>query len=210
MDNEVKKKKKGRAGMVVSIILCVIFIPIILINVTLIVKTYTNPDHLPDIFGVKPVIVLSGSMSPVFEAESLIFVKKTDTAQLAEGDIICYMTDGTAITHRIDEVKTEDGKTSYITKGDANNTVDSTTVSPEQVEGVYIGKINGLGGFAMFMQSTTGMIVFIVVPVLLYLAFDILMRRRESKKEKSRTAQLEAELEQLRASKEDPAAPKTT
>lgn len=210
MDNEVKKKKKGRAGMVVSIILCVIFIPIILINVTLIVKTYTNPDHLPDIFGVKPVIVLSGSMSPEFEAESLIFVKKTDTAKLAKGDVICYMTDGTAITHRIDEVKTEDGKTSYITKGDANNTVDSTTVSPEQVEGVYIGKINGLGGFAMFMQSTTGMIVFIVVPVLLYLAFDILMRRRESKKEKSRTAQLEAELEQLRASKEDPAAPKTT
>ena len=210
MDNEVKKKKKGRAGMVVSIILCVIFIPIILINVTLIVKTYTNPDHLPDIFGVKPVIVLSGSMSPEFEAESLIFVKKTDTAKLAKGDVICYMTDGTAITHRIDEVKTEDGKTSYITKGDANNTVDSTTVSPEQVEGVYIGKINGLGGFAMFMQSTTGMIVFIVVPVLLYLAFDILMRRRESKKEKSRTAQLEAELEKLRSSKEDPAAPKTT
>lgn len=210
MDNEVKTKRKGLASMIVSIVLCIIFIPVILINVTLIVKTYTNPDHLPDIFGVKPVIVLSGSMSPVFEAESLIFVKKTDASALKEGDIICYMTDGTAITHRIDEVKTENGQTSYITKGDANNTTDATAVTPDQVEGIYIGKINGLGGFAMFMQSTTGMICFIILPVLLYLAFDIWMRRHEAKKEKSRTAQLEAELEKLRASKEEPSEPKMT
>ncbi|MBC8571218.1 signal peptidase I [Zongyangia hominis] len=195
-----KDKTTGRASMIISIILCVLFVPVILINTVMIVKTYTQPAHIPGIFGIKPVIVLSGSMAPEFDTNSLIFVKQTDTAALKAGDIICYLSDGAAITHRIEEVVTQDGQTRYITKGDANNTSDRLAVSPQQVEGVYIGHIAGLGGFAMFMQSTTGMILFIVLPILLYLAWDIFRRTQESKREKARTAQLEVELAKLRES----------
>ena len=47
----------------VGIVLCVVFIPLLLINVTLIVKSYTNPNDVPDFMGYKPFIVLSGSMA---------------------------------------------------------------------------------------------------------------------------------------------------
>ena len=47
---------------VFSILLCVVFIPLLLVNVTLIAKSYIHPDQVPDFMGYKPFIVLSGSM----------------------------------------------------------------------------------------------------------------------------------------------------
>lgn len=96
---EKKKQRGGRANIIVSILLCALFIPIILLNTVMIVKTYTDPAHLPGVFGIKPAIVLSGSMSPFFEPKALIFVKEIDPARLQEGDVVCYLTDGTAVTH---------------------------------------------------------------------------------------------------------------
>lgn len=192
-------KSSWRIGRVVSIILCVIFIPIILLNTVIIVKTYVQPEHINGIFGIKPVIVLSGSMSPTYEPNSLIFIKEVDTDKLTVGDVICFL-DSSAIatTHRINEIITQDGQTAYITKGDANNSADALTVLPSQVEGVYIGNIAGVGGVAMFMQSKTGMILSIGLPILLYFVWDIIYRSRENKKEKSRTQELEQELARLK------------
>lgn len=193
------RRKNGRVGVAVSILLCAIFVPVILINTIMIVKTYTEPEHLPGVFGVKPAIVLSGSMSPLFEPKALIFAKETDPAALREGDVICFLQNGTAITHRILRIETTDGQVRYVTKGDANNAEDALPVKPEQLEGRYIGQIAGLGGFAMFMQSTTGMILFIALPVLLYLAFDVLSRRKENRHDRERARELEKELAALRA-----------
>lgn len=200
--NSIEKKKdkaNGRASSVVSIILCAIFIPIILMNTTMIIKTYTDPDHLPGVFGIKPAIVLSGSMSPLFEAKALIFVKSVDTAELKQGDVICYLSDGAAVTHRIESINKENGEVFFITRGDANNAADRLPVYPSQVEGLYIGHISGLGGFVMFMQSTTGMLLFIVLPVLLYLGYDIVSRNAEAKKEKRRLQELEEQLASIKS-----------
>lgn len=195
---QTKTKNAKSVSTILGVLLCILFIPIIIINSLLIIKTYTDPNHIPGAFGIKPVLVLSGSMSPEFETNALIFVKEVDTTALKEGDVICYLTNGTAITHRIEEVVTEDGGMRYITKGDANNTIDRLPVYPEQVEGVYIGHIPALGGVAMFMQSTTGMILFIVCPLILYVLWDVLRRGKDNKKEKSRREELEAELEELK------------
>lgn len=200
---ENSSKRSGKAGIIISIILCVIFLPIIILNLVIIIKTYTNPEHLPGIFGYKPAIVLSGSMSPLFEAESLIFLKSVDTAELKEGDVICYLSGGTAVTHRIEQIVTNEGQVSYITKGDANNTADRLPVLPSQVEGIYVGQISGIGGFAMFMQSTTGIIIFIALPILIYLVYDFISRRRDGKQTVNRTAELEAELLKLRNQQEE-------
>lgn len=196
MDNG---KRKSLTYRIISIALLIILIPVILVNLIMIIKTYARPDHLPDVFGIKPAIVLSGSMSPLFETNALIFVKEIDTDELTEGDVICFLQGGTAITHRIEKIILLDGEQCYITKGDANNTVDQLTVSSAQIEGRYIGQIAGIGKIVLFMQSTLGMILFIAVPVILYLVFDIISKNKESRKEKVRTSELEKELERLRA-----------
>lgn len=196
-----KISKKSRIGAAVNIILCVILIPVILMNVAVIVSSYIYPDEIPGIFGIKPVAVLSGSMEDTFLTGDLIFVKKAAGSSLKEGDVICYLMDGQAVTHRIVSVEQgQDGQVSYITKGDANNTEDRGAVRPEQVQGVWTGgRIGGMGNFVIFLSSTTGMIVFIVCPVFLLVVWDVVRRWRADKKEKSHTAELEAELNELKA-----------
>ncbi len=197
---ETKKRSGGVLINVIGGILCVIFIPIILVNVVLIVKTYTDPDHIPSVAGYSPVICLSGSMEPVFSTGDMIFIRHVeDPAALQEGDVICYLTgEKIAVTHEIVQVTEVDGQVRYITQGRANNTADQLAVAPDQVEGVYTGvHIPRLGSVAMFMQTTTGMIVCIVCPLLVLVGWDILRRRAQSRREQARTEELEARLREL-------------
>lgn len=199
-----QKKKRGIVGNIVGMIVCVILIPIIVINIILIVNTYLHPEHIPGVLGMRPVIVLSGSMEPEFMSGDLIFIENADIDLLQEGDVICYLEEGTAVTHRIAGISSEDGSIRYITRGDANNSDDQNQVEQSQVQGIYNGKkISGAGDFVMFMQSTTGMIIFIVCPVILLIVGDVFYRRSSEKKEQDQIKQLEEELEQLRKANQD-------
>ncbi len=185
----------------VGIALCVVFVPLLLINVTLIVKSYTSPDKVPDFLGYKPFIVLSGSMEPSIMTGDMVFVKETDPDSLKVGDVIAYKSGSAVVTHRIVEVKSENGETRYVTQGDANNAADQGMVKPADVEGIYQRRVAGAGNLAMFMQTTTGMILFVVCPLVLFVLWDVIRRQLESRKEVSRTKELELELERLRAEK---------
>lgn len=199
-----KKKKSGLVGSIIGGVLCVILIPIIVVNIILIVNTYINPDSIPGVFGIRPVIVLSGSMEPEFMTGDLIFVQDVNVNELKEDDVICYMEDGAAVTHRIVKVTKENGTTRYTTRGDANNSEDQKQVEQSQVQGIYKGKrIPGAGDAVMFMQSTTGMILFIVCPIVLLIAWDIVYRRKIDKVEREERRKLEKELEELRKTKEE-------
>lgn len=220
MAEGARRAQKGKGGAlqtalnVFGAVLCVLFIPIIILNVVMIIRSYTDPDHIPSVFGISPVIVLSGSMSPEFEAGDMIFIQKTDPNTLQVNDVICFLEEETAVTHRIMEVQQQDGETLYVTQGDANNIEDATPVSPEQVQGKYMGiHLTGAGNFAMFLQSTPGMFLFIGGPILLFLLWDILRRalagrqaNRERQKLQTETSTkqqemeaMERELERLRA-----------
>ena len=198
------KEKNGLLQKIVGavgIALCVVFVPLLLINVTLIVKSYTSPDKVPDFFGYKPFIVLSGSMEHSIMTGDMVFVKETDPDSLKVGDVIAYKSGSAVVTHRIVEVKSENGETRYVTQGDANNAADQGMVKPADVEGIYQRRIAGAGNLAMFMQTTTGMILFVVCPLVLFVLWDVIRRQLESRKEMSRTKELEMELERLRAEK---------
>ena len=104
-----------------------------------------------------------------------------------------------AVTHRIIEVQAgADGKRSFITKGDANNTEDPA-VGEDAVFGLYKGRVPGLGDFAMFLQKPLGMAVFIGIPVCAFIIYDIIRRQRSSGRKDKETEALKAELERLRA-----------
>ena len=202
------KEKNGLLQKIVGavgIALCVVFVPLLLINVTLIVKSYTNPNEVPDFLGYKPFIVLSGSMEPAIQTGDLVFIHKTETEKLRVGDVICYLDSGAAVTHRIIAVTDgEDGLPRYITKGDANDAEDHLSVAADQIQGIWKGgRISGLGNALLFMQTTTGMLLFIVLPLLLFFIWDIGIRYHSDKKEAVSRAELEAELSALKAEKEN-------
>ncbi len=196
-----RKKLKILPGDIIGTLMCVVFIPIIVINLLLIVNSYRHPDELPGAFGLKPAVVLSGSMEPEIMTGDLILLHDTDPLKLGKGDVICYLSSGKAVTHRIVGVTTgDDGQPRYVTRGDANNAEDRLPVTPDQVQGIWKGaRIGGLGNALLFMQTAAGMMIFVVLPIVLFVLWDIWRRHKLDKEEAARTAQLEAELEALKA-----------
>lgn len=195
-----------RVLTVVGIVLCVILIPIIIINCTLFVKQFVDRDRMPSVGGTFPMIVLTDSMKGTFSSGSLIICRTADPTDVQVGDIICFydpLGNGTTTaTHRVMEVRTDGaGGVSFVTKGDANNAEDRLSVSGDKLIGVYKFHIPGLGSFALFMQSTPGLILFVALPILLLIGYDMIRRRMHEKQQEGETDALKAELEALRAEK---------
>ena len=191
----------------VGIALCVILIPMLIINCTLLIKGWTNKDEVPSLLGYAPMIVLTDSMAgendDSFNGGDLIFVKTVKAEDVKKGDVISFFDpagNGTSITsHRVVDIINEGGKISFKTKGDNNNTEDKLPVPAENLAGVYTGlKIAGAGRVAMFMQTPWGLIICVMIPIILLIGWDAVRRARYNKKHEEDKDALLAELEELR------------
>jgi signal peptidase len=197
------KKKNSVVLSTLGIIMCVVFGLMLLCNVIIIIKGTVNPKKPPSVLGITPMVVQSGSMSgnaeDHIEVGDLIFISKAEADKLKVGDIISFMEEKLVITHRITAIeKDEQGKLLFTTKGDANNVEDSFPVSEEQLVGIYRFRLAGVGDFAMFLQTPLGMIIFMGIPLCLFVIADIIRRRKDDKEEDKKTAELQAEIERLR------------
>lgn len=202
------KHKESRVPAVIGTVLCIVFGLILICNLTIIIKGTLNPEKPPSIFGVTPMVVLSGSMSGTqeghIEVGDLIFVVNAEADQLEVGDVIAYISGGTTVTHRITEINNdEDGGLLFTTKGDANDAEDTETVTEEQLVGIYQGRIPKVGDFVIFLQQPLGMLLFIGVPLLAFIIYDILRRQRYASREKAKAQEMEAELARLRSLTEE-------
>ena len=171
----------NKALNIIGLVLCLLMLPIVIINMSMFIQSLIEPDVPPNFLGYTPVIVSSGSMSPEFEVTDLVIVKAPeDAASLEDGTVICYLSGNSLVTHRIIGQETaSDGLMVYITQGDANNAPDRTRVDPSQIVGVYQTHIPELGKFALFMQTPTGITLFVVMPLLaLFALYSILDQRR--------------------------------
>lgn len=123
--------------------------------------------------GLQVYTVLSGSMEPSYHVGSLIYVKKTDTAQLKAGDVITFLLDEkTVATHRIVEVVPDGEDASVIrfrTKGDANSTEDGKLVHYKNVIGTPVFTIPFLGYIANYIQHPPGTYIAIAAGIILLL-----------------------------------------
>lgn len=136
------------------------------------VTTFDRSDR--DLFGYKAFIVLSDSMAKTdFAAGDLVLVKEVDPSTLREGDIISYISQnssnyGETVTHKIRSLTTDaSGNPGFITYGTTTDTNDDTVVTYPFVIGKYQTHIPKLGQFFMFLKTTPGYIVCILIPFLL-------------------------------------------
>ena len=203
-NNANKSNTSQKVLTVVGAVLCVIFGFMLICNIVIVIKGNVSPDRPPSVLGVTPMVVLSGSMSgdapDHIEEGDLIFAKPVQPEALKIGDIITYMEGKTVVTHRIIGINVgEDGKLLFDTKGDANNTADTDPVHQDNLVGIYTGRIPMVGDLAIFMQTPLGMIIFIGVPLVAFVGYDMIRRQKHAAKDQAKTAELEAELERLRA-----------
>lgn len=201
---------------IVGVVLCVILIPILLLNCILIVKGMVKPDEVPSIGGYSPLIVLTESMEPEINSGDLIVCRKTDIEDIREGMIISFFdpegNGSTVVTHEINAIVTdEEGKIYYRTQGVNNNIEDRVPVPSENVIGVYTGvRFAFVGRVVMFAQSPVGLLVCIAVPVGLFVLIAFLKNRRAkgesvvaSQDSMAEIAALRAEIAALKEAREE-------
>ena len=118
---------------------------------------------LPGLLGIHPLLVQSGSMEPEYPVGSMIYVKSTEGASLAEGDVATfYLPDEeTLVTHRI--IRVDEEKEEIYTKGDANELEDGASTPFSMIVGTPILCIPNLGYLAGYLSSAAGKVGIILL-----------------------------------------------
>ena len=136
-------------------------------------------------FGTTALAVQSDSMAPTFDKDDLIFINTDfDANELKIGDVITFIErDGDVVfynTHRIVDIVDSNGFLRFVTKGDAAPEGENDPVwkTADEVVGVWNERAwSGFGGvvdgFTGFIKSSTGFFLLIVLPALLFLAYEV-------------------------------------
>ena len=166
---------------ILKIIIYILLVIVLIYTLLILVQKIVWKDKIPEIFGIKNFIVSSGSMSPTINVGDLIFIK--DNEEIENQDIISFRIKDSIITHRIIEIKEENGKKQFKTKGDANDSEDEELINESNIEGKYIFKIPKVGNIILFLQSIKG-IGLIIILFVLYLFIENNKKLNKEEKEK--------------------------
>lgn len=184
------KNRNEKVKKIISTFLYIIIIPIIVMNLTLIIKSFVKPDKIPDFFGYKNFVIVSESMEPTIMVGDAIFIKKVPENDIKINDIISFH-DGESInTHRIIGVSEENGIKMYKTKGDNNRGEDKEKISYSQIEGKYLFKINNFGNLIKILQSKVTLIILILLVCFnAYFNYSLKNKRIERSKKRKKYEQ---------------------
>ena len=184
------KNRNEKVKIIISTFLYIIIIPILVMNLTLIIKSFVKPDKIPDFFGYKNFVIVSESMEPTIMVGDAIFIKKVPENDIKINDIISFH-DGESInTHRIIGVSEENGIKMYKTKGDNNRGEDKEKISYSQIEGKYLFKINNFGNLIKILQSKVTLIILILLVCFnAYFNYSLKNKRIERSKKRKKYEQ---------------------
>ena len=180
-------------GTVLLAVLCVILIPLLAVNITLIVKGALYPDELTDVFNIAPVAIdntyMEGENEGCFNEGALVFIKTFDTDEerqaVEQGDVVAFrwLDDDGSVNFTVYRILgvTRDEETGLITSVSvrADNVPEGEGTAPIPVEigdvvGILNGSVDHLGAFAMFLMQPLGVLLFVGVPVVIYVVVDII------------------------------------
>lgn len=106
------------------------------------------------LFGIKPLIFRSGSMSPEITTGSLALSRNVSATELQVGDVVSVENaQGTRITHRVHVLQPQSGSTVIVTlKGDANQHPDIEPYAITEADRVFVS-VPGLGYAVAWLSS---------------------------------------------------------
>ncbi|MCR5459809.1 MAG: signal peptidase I [Acetatifactor sp.] len=162
-----------------EILLSVLLWAIILIMALFTFTTLATRDEksVSRVAGFTPLIVKSPSMAPTFNEGDLIIIKACDAKTLKEGDVITFHTiinnEFALNTHRIISIVDNGVARSYTTKGDNNAIADTHMISDGDIVGKYVTRLPAMGKFMAFLSGSTGFLLVIVLPMLLFFIYQV-------------------------------------
>ena len=139
------------------------FLSNFVLAVTIAVALFASLFCITAPFGIRPYVILSGSMEPGIPTGSVAYIDVKDRTDLEVGDVIMYRaSEEINVTHRIIDF---DSAGNLITKGDANDTADLRPVSPNSVVGTYVFSIPYIGKIAVYFTTARKLVVGIALVI---------------------------------------------
>jgi signal peptidase I len=121
-------------------------------------------------------VVLTGSMEPAISPGDAVVVDAVDPAAIVAGDVITFersAANDVPTTHRVVDVVNGDAGLAFVTKGDANEDADAGVVTPDRVVGKVVLTIPFIGYVVQFVNSPTGFVALVVLPLGLLLLTEV-------------------------------------
>ncbi|WP_419012986.1 signal peptidase I [Dysosmobacter sp.] len=129
--------------------------------------------------GLRLCVIQSGSMEPTIPTYSVCLVTtQVDYDDLSAGDIVVYtrQSDGQQIVHRVVDIT----DTGAITRGDANQTDDGVSVTPDNLYAQYIAHIPCGGRVINAIRTPTGCAIIVTIVAIL-IAWNIIEDKRRGR-----------------------------
>ena len=161
--------------------ICLIMIIVFLVFVVnFIDKQYNlkSGNNKKDLFSAYTIV--SPSMVPTINVLDVVVTMRVDNPEeIEKEDIITfnstdYRYSGVLVTHRIVDIeKTSSGEYLFTTKGDNNNTQDSSRISFNEIYGRVLFRIPKIGYIQYYLSSVLGWVAIIIVPAVMIIGYDI-------------------------------------
>ena len=175
-----QEPKKRDVKKIINIVVNVLLVVAIVLAAvcTYVSFVSTSGNGVPSILGVRPFTVQTDSMYPILKPGDLIIdVAVKDYRELRVGDIITYWTiiEGQRVlnTHKIAGIYDGGDYLIFETMGEKVNQTDVLTVHESEIVGVYKFRVPGVGKVLDYLQTPTGFMIVIVLPVLLFFVFHL-------------------------------------
>lgn len=133
------------------------------------------------IAGIRSMVVLSGSMEPKIPTGSVVYIQPSNKYSI--DDVVTFTTDeGMTVTHRIVDSNTTENGLQFVTKGDANSSVDSQFVTQSQIMGKSIFSLPYLGYVVNFLKTPKGFLFAIIIPTIVFIGLELWAIKKEIEK----------------------------
>lgn len=193
-------------------VLCAIFGLTAFVLVWLSVDKFIVKSPVPSVFGYSALIIETGSMNGTsalveggkpkrVDIGDMVIIK--DTGDYKIGDVIAFLPEGDKIptTHRIIGL-TENG---FITKGDANNTHDTTPIEAKYVLGEVVVHLQRVGVFAEWVKKEGWLYVVSMLAIIAIGGF--LLKSSHGDEEEENDSSTDSEEKEKPSENEDSTAP---
>ena len=155
-------------------IVVAILVGILAVNIHITMQAHQDENTVPNVFGYKPFIVLSGSMETKIHVGDMIITKMIDPSTLNIDDVIAFRdNENTVTTHRIIDMVEKDGVKYFVTKGDNNTSQDKNLVEYEDVEGIYVGRIPYVGTILNEIAKPANIIIIVMGITIIFILLFI-------------------------------------
>ena len=152
-----------------NILYTLLFILVILMLVVVILQRVT--DNSVALGGYRLFTVATGSMVPKYEVGNILISKEIAPSEIQlEDDVVYKGKEGSfkdrVVTHQVIDIREEEGKYKFITKGIANIEEDPE-ISEEQIYGKIIYKVKSLSYISQMISNIYVFYFVIFIPIAL-------------------------------------------